>query len=109
MFETLQTPLEEILCEGGNSRTQDLKAVFEDQVLAKGEGGVLLHPLANHPDLHPFELLQGHCDKVGIVPPDVMEKDGDFADAAQADVAPFVCSAAVLPPDVVVVRDLVRV
>ena len=38
-----------------------------------------------------------------------MEKDGDFAGAAESDVAPFVCCAPVLPRDMVVVPDLVSV
>ena len=36
-----------------------------------------------------------------------MEKDGDFACAAEADVAPFVCSAPILPLDKVIIEDLV--
>ena len=46
---------------------------------------------------------------MGVIAPEVMEKDGDFAGAAEADVAPFVCGAPVLPRDVIVVPDLVRV
>ena len=106
MFETLQTRLEEVFGEGGKTRAQELETVFENQVLAKGEGQLFLHPLANHPDLHPFEILQGQCDEVPVVAPEVMKKDGDFAGAAEADVAPFVCGAPVLPRDVIVVQTL---
>ena len=38
-----------------------------------------------------------------------MEKYGDLAGAAEAEVAPFVCNAPVLPRDVLMIADLVRV
>ena len=76
MLETLQTRLEEVFSEGGQTRPQELQTVFKDQLLDKGEGEILLHPLANHPDLHPFEILQGHCDEVRVIAPEVVEKAG---------------------------------
>ena len=38
-----------------------------------------------------------------------MEKDGDFAGAAEANVAPFVCSAPILPRHMVMIADIVGV
>ena len=65
---------------------------------------IFLHPLAKHPVLHPFEILQGHCDEVGVVPPEIIEDEGDLAGAAEAEIGPLVPSAPRLPPDMVMIR-----
>ena len=38
-----------------------------------------------------------------------MEEDGDFAVAAEAEVAPLMCSATILPRELIVILDVVRV
>ena len=106
VFETIEPRLHQIFGVGGKSRAKELKAVFEDQLFAQGECEIFIHPLANHPDLDPFEVLEGHCDEVGVIPPEVME-NRDFAGAAKAEVAPIMCSASRLPREMVVIQELV--
>ena len=85
------------------SRLLELQTVFEYYVLAKGEGEVHLHPLAQHPDIHPLEILQGHFDDVGLIAPEDTEEHKDFAVSEEAYIAPLRRSAGVLPPDLVMV------
>ena len=56
-----------------------------------------------------FENLHGHCDEVGVIDPGVMEEDGHFAGAPEAEVRPFVRIDPVLPRDMFVIAYLVRV
>ena len=84
-----------------------MEAIFEDLLIANGEGEIVLHHLANHPGLHTFDILQGHCDEVGVVAHQVMEEEGDFAGVAEAEVAPLLCSSMVLPGQLVMVPDFV--
>ena len=57
----------------------------------------------------PSKTLRAIVMKWESYPPEVVEEDGDYAGAAEAQVAPFVRSAQVLPRDVLMVADLVRV
>ena len=65
--------------------------------------------MAYHADLNPVEVLDAHCDEVGVSPPDVVEKDGDLAGGAEAEFAPLVSSATILHRDILMIADLVRV
>ena len=66
-FELVQRARPKILGYLLERRTQELKAILECEDLAKGEGQVLLHSLADDADRMAFDVLEVCLDEMGVV------------------------------------------
>ena len=106
MIQALPARLGEVRDEGSKTLPHELEAILEGQLFVNGVREVFLHAMSNHPYIHPFDVLDGHCDVVAVIPGEVMEEDGALTYAEEADLAAFVRSAPILPSDKVVISDL---
>ena len=72
MFELVHPARPKILSDLLERRTQELKTVFECEVLAEGEGQVLLHSLTDDADRVVVDVFEVCGDDVGVVSVEVV-------------------------------------
>ena len=104
--ELIDSTFRQVCCKGLEAGPKELQGVLEHEVIAKGEGEILLHPLPNYLDVVPSEVLEGQADEVRVVPPEVVEKHRNFAGTSQAEITPPMCCPAIHPRHLIVVPDL---
>ena len=104
--ELVDSHCRQVCCNGLEAGPKELQRVLEHEVFAKGEGGVLLHPLPNYLDLVSRKALERQADEVVVVSPEVVKKHGDSAGPSQSDVTPPMCCIVIPPSDMIVVSDL---
>jgi hypothetical protein len=105
IFELVGAGLLEGFDEGSEGGRQELKRIFEDQVLAPEEGKVFFE--AQWDDEELFLKVAQHLDyEMTVIALEVVENDRDFVGLPQFQVAVLMCDAAKLSGDVTVIANL---
>ena len=68
---------------------------------------IFFHSLTNHPDVLAWKPCKGPGDEMTIIPPQVMEEDGNFTSPTKAQVAFGMGCPSILPCNMVVIPNLV--
>ncbi len=106
VFEFVTAALLEILDQCSEARTEELQAVFEDDVTAPVEGQVLLDPLRHDCYLSIRVAAERANDQMRVVSSEVVEEDGDSEALLQAQVALVMCRSSKRAGDVAVISNL---
>ena len=104
-FEVFEACFEEVLSEGLQTRSEKHQRVLEDQVI-EGESKILLHSLTDHSNLPISKVSKGFCNKVAVIPPEVMKEDGDFVCLFGPKIAVIVCGTNILTRYVIMISNL---
>ena len=71
--EASQSRLLEVLGECGQTSTQELVAILENQVLAKGEAEAFVHPFPDDLHVHLGEDLPSYSDELRSLSPKIVK------------------------------------